>query len=270
MSVTGRALLKSFALKIMKVTNFDFRIKHHWVEDKRIILNSFKHKGYWFHGNTRERNTIQSFYKLIKPNQVVIEIGGHIGYLTVIFRHLVGAGGQVIVFEPSSQNLNYLMRNVAADGTVRVEAKAVSDRQGEADFYVEDLTGQNNSLIANYDVLKGNVDHAGIKVVTSVQRVEVTTLDAYCSSLGVAPDFIKIDIEGAEKHALLGAEDTIRKHRPIFMVEVTRDHEEIYAFMRRMGYELYDDHLVAAPGRRLMFNQFFIPTSRLSELGLSS
>lgn len=270
MSGTGRAFLKSLALKIMKATNFDFTIRHHWVEDAKITLNSFKHKGYWFHGNSRERKTIQSFYKLIKPNDVVIEIGGHVGYLTVIFQHLAGEGGKVIVFEPSSQNLKYLRRNVSAGGTVRVETKAVSDQEGEADFYVEDLTGQNNSLIANYDVLKGNMDHAGIKVVTSVQRVEVTTLDAYCSSQGVAPRFVKIDIEGAEKHALLGGEETIRRHRPILMVEVTRDHEDIYAFMRRMDYEVYDDQLVAAPGRRLMFNQFFIPRSRLGELGLSS
>lgn len=265
----GRRLLRSTALNIMRATNFDFRIKHHWAQQNSILLNSFKHKGYWYHGISRERETIQSIHKLIRPGQVVIEVGGHIGYLTVIFQHLVGADGVVVVFEPSPQNLKYLRRNVLGGGDVRIETKAVSDEEGEADFYVEDLTGQNNSLIAGYEVFKGNASNAGIKVVTSIQRVEVTTLDAYCQSEGVKPDFIKIDIEGAEKQALLGAADTIRDHKPIFMVEVTRDHDEIYAFMQRMDYVLFDENLVPAPGKRLTFNQFFVPASRVAELGLS-
>lgn len=45
--------------------------------------------------------------------------------------------------------------------------------------------------------------------------VEVITLD----SLGLAPDFLKLDVEGMEYHALLGAEQTIRTHKPVVMLE---------------------------------------------------
>lgn len=45
--------------------------------------------------------------------------------------------------------------------------------------------------------------------------IEVITLD----SLGLAPDFIKLDVEGMEWHALVGAEQTIRTHRPVVMFE---------------------------------------------------
>lgn len=261
---------KSVVLKALRMTAFDFKLQHHWVPDARINLNSFKHKGYWFHGKNRERTTIESFYRLIKPGQTVIEVGGHIGYLTVLFQHLVGEPGKVIVFEPSAQNRHYLERNVLPGRDVKVEIKAVSDHEGEADFYLEDLTGQNNSLIADYQVFQDNVERAGVKATTTVQRVQLTTLDAYCEANGLAPDFIKIDIEGAEKFAIFGSEAVIRKHRPVFMVEVTRDHDEVYAFMERMDYDVYEEDLSLAIGKELIFNQFFIPRSRRAELALSA
>ena len=218
----------------------------------------------------RERTTIGSFYRLIKPGQTVIEVGGHIGYLTVLFQQLFGEPGKVTVFEPSAQNRYYLERNLLAGRDVRVEIKVVSDHEGEADFYVEDLTGQNNSLIADYQVFQDNVERAGVKATTTVQRVQLTTLDAYCQANGLAPDFIKIEIEGAEKLAIFGSEAVIRKRRPFFMVEVTRDHDEVYAFMERMGYDVYDEVLSPASGKELIFNQFFIPRSRGAELGLAA
>lgn len=47
------------------------------------------------------------------------------------------------------------------------------------------------------------------------EGVEVIALD----SLGLAPDFLKLDVEGMEYAALLGAEQTIRTHRPVIMLE---------------------------------------------------
>ena len=262
--------LKAAVLNVLKLTRFDFRIAHHWVPGSTLRLNSFSHKGYWFHGKNRERTTIESFYRVIRPGQTVIEVGGHIGYLTVVFQHLVGEGGKVVVFEPSALNRSYLERNVLPGRDVAVETMAVSDHVGEADFYVEDLTGQNNSLIADYQVFQANVKRAGVRANTTVQRVQLTTLDAYCEARGLAPDFIKIDIEGAEKDAIFGSEAVIRRHAPIFMVEVTRDHEEVYAFMERMGYDVYEEDLTLASGKELIFNQFFIPKARRGEFGAAA
>jgi FkbM family methyltransferase len=261
--------LKSATLNLLKLTKFDFDLPHHWVRGSTIRLNSFSHKGYWFHGKNRERATIESFYRVIRPGQTVIEVGGHIGYLTVLFQHLVGETGKVVVFEPSALNRSYLVRNLLPNRDVTVETRAVSDHEGEADFYVEDLTGQNNSLIADYQVFQANVKRAGVRAQTTIQRVQLTTLDAYCEATGLAPDFIKIDIEGAEKYAIFGSEAVIRQHAPVFMVEVTRDHHEVYAFMERMGYDVYEEDLTLASGKEVIFNQFFIPKSQRPEFGVA-
>src|SRR5690606_24948980 len=55
----------------------------------------------------------------------------------------------------------------------------------------------------------------GQRHVVAGDDIEIITLD----SLNLAPDFIKLDVEGMEWHALKGGEHTIRTHRPIIMLE---------------------------------------------------
>ena len=60
--------------------------------------------------------------------------------------------------------------------------------------------------------------------------VEVITLD----SLNLAPDFVKLDVEGWEYFALKGGEQTIRTHRPVVMLE-EKGHELRYGLPERAG-----------------------------------
>lgn len=48
--------------------------------------------------------------------------------------------------------------------------------------------------------------------------VQAITIDDYCERNNVIPDFIKMDIEGAEPLALRGCEKTLKKYRPKFAV----------------------------------------------------
>jgi hypothetical protein len=57
--------------------------------------------------------------------------------------------------------------------------------------------------------------NTGQRHVVAGDEAEVIALD----SLNLAPDFIKLDVEGMEYHALIGAEQTIRTHRPVVMFE---------------------------------------------------
>ncbi|MFZ2878999.1 MAG: FkbM family methyltransferase [Phototrophicaceae bacterium] len=58
-------------------------------------------------------------------------------------------------------------------------------------------------------------ENTGQRHVVEGDEVEVITLD----SLGLWPDFVKIDVEGLEYRVLLGAEKTIRQNQPIVMLE---------------------------------------------------
>src|SRR6478735_1296610 len=101
-----RSLLPIFA----KVNPGDITIKNHYTGDA-LHLHSFQHKGYWFYGRRREAATMKLFQRLIQPESVVAEVGGHIGYITQFFATLVGPRGRVYVFEPGPNNLPYLRAN---------------------------------------------------------------------------------------------------------------------------------------------------------------
>lgn len=54
----------------------------------------------------------------------------------------------------------------------------------------------------------------------TVTRVPMTTLDHLAEEVGLAPDLVKIDVEGAEADVLAGARELARRHRPRFLVEM--------------------------------------------------
>jgi hypothetical protein len=73
-------------------------------------------------------------------------------------------------------------------------------------------------------------------------EVEVTTLDAFCEKERlIRVDLVKIDVEGSELALLKGAEQTIRRFRPVLMIEVNP------STLQRVGYESRD--LIEAIGR---------------------
>jgi FkbM family methyltransferase len=227
---------------LAKFGNFDLTIRHHYT-GHRVMLNAFKHKGYWYLGKNRERDVMLSFQRMIREGDVVVEVGGHIGYISLYFAKLVGPNGHVFVFEPGINNLPYTVKNLQNIANVSVIQKAVSDHAGRLPFYIEDLSGQNNSLLKDFWVFDGVAESASINGQYRQDYVDVVTLDEMTSERGIAPTFIKIDVEGAELNVLQGARETIRRYKPTLMLEVNLGHQAIYDLVRENGYHIYDDKL---------------------------
>ena len=231
-------LLRRVALPLFERCNpGDVRIRHHYTQ-QRFKLHSYRHKGYWFHGVRREQQTMHFFAQVLRPGDTVVEVGGHIGYLSLWFAELVGRAGRIVVFEPGQNNLPYLRENVAAAGNVEIVEAAVSDRNGEATFYVEGLTGQNNSLLGDYARFAENRQRAFSKVSYQEQQVQTVRLDDFVQRRGLHVDLIKIDIEGAEYLALSGAKKLLAEQRPMLMVEVTQRQDEVFELLTSLGYQL--------------------------------
>lgn len=270
--------MRRYLMPILKATSFDFFMSHHWVPGLRFRLNSFRHKGYWFHGRRREMETMRLFREIIRPSDVVVEVGGHIGYISLYFADLVGKFGKVFVFEPGSNNLPYIRMNlierVPSEIGRRIELieKAVGDEAGVVDFYQDSLTGQNNSVVKDFDGLRANIANSYVECDVSVCQVKVVTLDEYFSDHRI--DFIKIDIEGFEWFALSGAMRTLEKQRPAVMVEVQANNTEIFSDLTRIGYLLFTPSLerINQPGE-MRGNTFCLHRERhadlIQQLGLS-
>jgi FkbM family methyltransferase len=238
--------LRQLALGILaRVGQHDTTIRHHWVRDRKIRLHRFRHKGYWFYGRAREEKIMHAFGALIRKGDTVIELGAHIGYVSIYFASLVGPEGRVFVFEPSPDNLAYTRRNVGNEPAITLIEQAANDSAGVATFFVEELTGQNSTLIENYSLFDENRERAFSGESYRAIEVPTTTVDLFVADTALQPNFIKIDVEGAELACLRGSIDTLKRFRPRLMVEVTHRHNAVYELMTKLGYRIYDSGLEA-------------------------
>lgn len=238
--ISSLPLVRPLFLRFLRATQRDVVMKNPWTGD-RLLMNTFRHKGYWYFGKDREAATMQRFKELIKPGSTIIEVGGHIGFVSQYLAHLTGHAGRVLVFEPGLNNLPYLEQNVAKLPQVKIERMAVSDRVGEAVLYEDDITGQNNSLVKDYRRAAGVATSHKMEMIKTSRAVTLTTLEAYTERLRGGIDFIKIDIEGHEFAALQGAKALLSRV-PALMVEITEHHAAIADLLEGLGFCLTDEN----------------------------
>lgn len=226
-------------MPLLKRVDRDITIRHHWTGEA-LRLHVFRHRGYWYHGKRREQETMTAFAKLIAAGDHVIEVGGHIGYITMYLGSLVGAKGSVTVFEPSPNNLRYLTANIAAKPWIELREAALTNYTGTATFYTEDLTGQNSSLLQSYWLRDLNQEFAFVDNNQSAIQVRCTSLDAYLAESGApAPSLIKVDVEGAELAVLEGMQHTLRSNKVALMVEITVETDKVLALLSALDYRLF-------------------------------
>jgi FkbM family methyltransferase len=141
-----------------------------------------------------------------------LDVGANIGYYTLVLAKAVGAHGAVHAFEPVPRLFETLSRNVGANGfrNVVTEKRACWSAAGEFEIY--EAAGGNSGKSSLFE------QHAqGIQG----HRVQAVTIDQYAREKKLDEvHLIKIDVEGAETDVLDGATETIRRYKPILVLEV--------------------------------------------------
>jgi len=231
-------ILRLIFMPLLKKFNFEFKWKHD-ITKRPFYLKFFDHKGYWFYGKDREKEELYFFKKLILKDSCVLEVGTHIGYLTQYFEDLVGEEGRVLAVEPTQSSLRYLKKNVRSNTAV-IE-KAASFKKGQAEFFVEEFGGFTNSLVEEFTISNNESHIASQNVSSKVSSVivETDTLDNICSQNNFVPNFIKIDVEGAEYDVLKGASNTLKNVNAL-MVEVSRNKNDVFSLLADFGFNQID------------------------------
>jgi FkbM family methyltransferase len=138
----------------------------------------------------------------VSPGDVVIDCGAHIGGFTSIA--LRSGARLVAAIEPEKANAIAFRRNFNKElqsGRVILIEKGVWDKTGTLSLHLS-RTGDSHSVAIP--------QNAGID-----QKIEVVTLDSLVETLKLPRvDFIKMDIEGAERNALRGAGRILARWRP--------------------------------------------------------
>jgi FkbM family methyltransferase len=235
--------LRRIVLRVLRRVNpGDLTIRHHYTNE-RFKLHSFKHRGYWYFGKKRECETMSLFSEMIAKGDFVVDIGGHIGYMSTYFAHLVGSQGRVVVFEPGPNNLPYIRANVQHHSNIRLIEEAVTDSTGSVTLYTEELSGQNNSLLKRYSVFEANMRATEVgEIKRGAITVRCSTLDAFLDATSYGnPSFVKIDVEGSELSVLRGMRKSLDGAEVALMVEVTAQHQAVYELLRDTGFKMFTD-----------------------------
>ena len=151
---------------------------------------------------------------LLRPGDVAVDAGANIGLFSLVAAVAVGPSGRVIACEPSPGTAALLRSNVERNRFhwLDVRQVAVAERAGVLQMHVFS-PGSGSSSFAPADIGTG-------------ERVEVpvATLDELAGDLLDRVRVVKIDVEGAEERALLGASELLARARPDFIIEIEPDH----------------------------------------------
>jgi FkbM family methyltransferase len=143
-------------------------------------------------------------------------------------------------FEPNPLLRERLDRRFRSHSRVMIKDFGLGDRDGAFRLFVpyykkwmyDGLASLKREVAADW--LKDRVYWYREKHLT-IREVEcrIVRLD----DLGLAPFFLKLDVQGYELEALRGGERTLRAHEPILLVE--SPDEATRAFLRALGYRPY-------------------------------
>lgn len=169
---------------------------------------------------------VEFLCSLLSPGDTVVDVGAHIGTLTVPMAKAVGLKGFVLAIEPQDEIAAILQRNIEANGIdrfVQMNRAALGARGGSAATLSIDYSAPGNFGAAS--LLEGD-------------GVVVQPLDGYRFS---RCRLIKIDVEGMESEVIAGAQETIERCRPLLYVENDRAEksEGLIRQIQVMGYDLY-------------------------------
>lgn len=223
-------------------------------DPKDLIQYSVMVTGEW------EPEESQVLRERLRPGSVAYDVGANVGYFTLLASRLVGPTGRVIAFEPNESTLVKLRHHLRLNGAdnVTVVPVGLADHDGHAEFH--SVAGANSGASA----LRPLDD----SVVT---RIELARLDRLVDEMDLpSPDFIKMDVEGAELLALRGMERTLRAATGVeLLVEVTDkflrqthgSEEELLEFLTavglRFGREVSRHRRVDEQGRPFQYTALF-------------
>lgn len=183
-------MLKSLAARLPSGMQVTLKRVHF---QRQIRLNRF----------TADEPEYFQLHNYIKSGDTVIDVGANVGHYTRRMAELVGPSGHVVAIEPIRQTFEILLSNIGNQTQVYPVAAAASDRKGWLHMDIPEVGGVKN-------LYRSSVVPGGKHSVRSM-TIDALELDSVA--------LIKIDAEGHEMEVLKGAEQLIRRCKPVLIVE---------------------------------------------------
>lgn len=186
------------------------------------------------------------FEKYLKKGMTVLDLGGNIGFYTILARSLVGQEGRVFSFEPFPNNASLIRASIKENffTNVTVVEAAASDRVGKATLHLSpDACSEHSLLDLNFQY---NLEPQQNEI-----EVQVLTVDEYFEkNVGdFKVDFIKMDIEGSESRALKGMQKVLQANKHLMLMtefwpngfkEDNKDPKDFLKMLDEIGFKIHN------------------------------
>jgi FkbM family methyltransferase len=159
-------------------------------------------------GSGFEPESLEVWAKLIKPGRVALDIGGYTGLFAII---AAMRGARAYTFEPLPANRWRVGINAALNKVhINVISSAVSDHDGKAMLHFNPKVPLTTGASLER---KEKAHHQSVEVATVT--IDSLNIEDVCA--------IKIDVEHHEAAVVRGAIETIRRDRPVLLIETLDD-----------------------------------------------
>lgn len=181
------------------------------------------------------------FIRQIKEGQVVLDIGTHFGYYALLAHHLVGQKGRVIGIEASRSIWKIATKNAVDKPELVIFNCAATSKKKEVSFFEFPI------LYSEYNTIyPDQFEAAAWLKENKPQKVTLNgkPMDDLMKELGATPDFIKIDVEGAEYDVMLGLQQILQENSPIIAMEYLTDersnqaHKKAIDLLKSYNYQV--------------------------------
>lgn len=150
---------------------------------------------------------------VLTSDSVILDVGACLGFVSTALGQ-IAYDGRVIAVEANPQLIEGLWATAAAYKNLEVVHLAVGEGPGQAEYHMDA-----NGGAWGYVAVEGQDLQA--PATSTVVPVKQTSIDSLCRELALEQlDFIKLDVEGSEVHALNGAKEVLDRFEPIAVVEL--------------------------------------------------
>ena len=198
-------LIRYAAKRDNSLWDYSIRLKFCRGSSLRADLRESVYTGLYRFGYIPHQLGLDKFFmKILRPGDIVFDVGANIGYTSILFSTIVGENGKVVACEPAQKSYDLLLRALREKKNVVCVNVAASDKLGEVRLFVP-----------------GRLDLASCLPVVDADEVQVRsdTVDRIADVYGT-PNFIKIDVEGYEANVFRGMSRLLgHDYRPIIIFE---------------------------------------------------
>jgi len=162
-----------------------------------------------------DRLFMKVFYETIEEGQTVVDVGAFVGHYTMLAARKVGPKGRVISFEPSPASWRILINNLVLNDLLdRVDVWPIA--AGQSDGFAQIYFQTHDPVRGHNSIHPLPFEQKGLTNGLTYQTVPCFALGPFLKSVGVEPDVIKIDIEGAEIEVLQSLTCVLQGNATVF------------------------------------------------------